>query len=63
MTSPKTTPRGPGKPRLREGEDTVRVTVPIARSDRERLRRAASRAGVSLAAYIRRAALESVRGP
>jgi uncharacterized protein (DUF1778 family) len=44
--------------RLQPGEVTRRIQVPIAESDLERLRAAAAAAGESVAAYVRRAALE-----
>lgn len=51
---------GRGK-RLLAGEETRRLTVPIAASDLEAIRAAATAAGESVAAYVRRAALERAR--
>lgn len=43
----------PGQPRLRPGEDTLRLHVRISAPDRELARRAAEQAGESLSEYVR----------
>lgn len=49
--------RGPGKPRLREGDETVRLAVRISATDRALLGRAAEAAGTSVSDLVRTAAV------